>query len=182
MLTAAFENSALPWLDQKGIPLKDDQLKNVSKNWDHLIWEQYLNWHETPLKESQLDPFVYLGMLLKLEQSIFYDESFDDDALKIQITEKLENLTKKQRLILKMIFWEGLSERSIAAMIGQSRSGVRETKKRALLRLSKSLRPPLTNIPLMKAKIISLSSGVNNVQENFTENLINFSEVSKKVS
>jgi len=134
-------NPEKPWFDQNNRPFSDDVLKDVSKNWDAEIWEQYLKWCEKPQYESLIHHRAYNCMTEKLEESVFLSSPIHPDIeKKKKITEMLSCLTYRQKNILEMIYWKQMSEQAIAKQTGISRSGVRELKSRAIRKLKKTFK------------------------------------------
>ncbi|OFZ37678.1 MAG: hypothetical protein A2504_07520 [Bdellovibrionales bacterium RIFOXYD12_FULL_39_22] len=127
-----------PWLDHRGHPICDDELKVICQNWDKDMWEKYLSWLDYPLKESQISPESYDYVAGQMEESIFYlIPDGASDELKEKVRKTLEKLTDKQRMVIHKIFWEGKSERQIAAEMNVNRSVIFEMKKNAFRRISK---------------------------------------------
>ncbi len=130
-----------PWLDERGFPLSDEQLRSVSRSWDEATWNKYLEWHETPRAESLLRPQEYDEACEKLEESVFVDaQSSADDELKTRIGMLLSSLTDQQRRVLEPIFWQGWSERRVAQELKLNHKSVHRLKERALNKISKLLK------------------------------------------
>ncbi len=147
-----------PWLDERGNPLSDEQLKTVAKEWDQNKWDAYLHWFEKPLSESQLHPIEYDRRAEKMEFNCFeFAQSCADDELKRKIQALMKDLPPNQRKIIELVFWGSLSERQIAFDLKISRSTVKKAKKRVLAKLAASFRGMPPTSPIMRGKISSLS-------------------------
>ena len=146
-------NKAKPWLDEFGSLLTSAQLKKHSESWSHEVWEEYLRTIESPLSESQLSPSNFDELAEMQTENIFsFSELCADDDLKAQIKIMLNVLTKKQKRVMEMIYWENKSERQIATILKIHQTSVRDFKRSALKRLSATYCLPLTS-PLMRGKI-----------------------------
>ncbi len=134
----ATPRSKWPWLDHNGVPFNDDQLKILSQYWNQKTWSSYLEWVESPMRESQINHFVFDSMAEQMEESAFVTAAIRDadKELKAEIAGLLHQLTTKQRTVLQMIYWHGISEREIASKLGVSRLSVQAIKKRAFLKIS----------------------------------------------
>ncbi|HLE12954.1 MAG: hypothetical protein A2504_13015 [Bdellovibrionales bacterium RIFOXYD12_FULL_39_22] len=127
-----------PWLDHNGVPFNDDLLKVLSKYWSHETWSDYLQWLETPMRESQIGHHAFDSIAEQMEESAFITAAIReaDQELKAEIAELLNQITIKQKTVLQMSYWHGLSEREIASKFGITRMSVRDIKKRAILKIS----------------------------------------------
>ena len=129
-----------PWLDQNGLPLSDSKLKLASKRWDQKTWEEYLSWFECPLTELLLPASSYNELASRMEESCFSLSTSDErDNIKVCTDELLAELTPKQITVIKMIYWQGKSEREISKHLGISRSTTKVMKKSALARIKKNI-------------------------------------------
>ena len=129
------------------------------------MWERYLESIEVTLSDQQLAPWTYDEMAEKMEFNCFeFSQTDADDDTKNYVAQIMKDLPPQQKKILSMIFWEGRSERFIAAELKVSRSTIKSAKKRALKRLSAQLRhmPPIS--PFMRGEIspVSLEKGAAN--------------------
>lgn len=130
-----------PWLNSNGLPIVDQELKEISKSWNQKTWDDYLTWFESPLKESQIDSRTYDKMADCIEESIFINTpNHANDDIKRYVDYLLELLSPKQCLVLQYIFWHGKSEYELGRHFGVTRSAIRETKQRALERIAKHLK------------------------------------------
>ena len=123
----------MPWKDINGEDLSDENLRTASQNWSQSAWEAYLRNSETPLSESLLTQLLDFE-ITDSSQSEFFERSEQcaPNALKSGVKLYLDQLTPRQRQILRLTFWDNKSEREIAADLKISRSTVKEIKKRVL--------------------------------------------------
>ncbi len=111
------------------------KLRRASKKWNNFKWEEYLKSIEYKPKESFIRP--------KQLESTFYrplwEKSFKTKYRPYipLLKRAMKKLTPKQRKTLKLLFWEGLSERALALKLNLSKSGVRKRKDLAIQRLRK---------------------------------------------
>ncbi len=157
------KNQDKPWLDCKGHVISDEELKAISKDWDQLIWEKYLESLDVTLSDRQPRPCDYDEMAEKMEHTCFeFSQTDADDETKDKITQLFRQLSPQQQKILKMIFWEGRSERFIAQNLRVSRYTIKTLKKRSLKKLSALLKQVSPISPLMRGKEYSLKQGGDN--------------------
>lgn len=157
---------AMPWLNSKGQMLSDKKLKTISRQWDQETWEKYLNYFDGTLSEQQFHPNAYDEMSEKMEKSCWeLTQSDADRDSKSLVNSLFKELSTHQRKILKMIFWDGRSERFVARELKLSRSTVKVIKRRALKRLNALLRSEVSPIsPLMRGKDFSNATGSKNAK------------------
>lgn len=131
-----------PWLDDKGQPLPDEQIKVVCQNWNPQIWEDYLSTIEGKQTELLLDN----PTLIESFSQDDYNKSIsnlvdkkDFPNLKAFFSEVLKRLPSNQHLVLHHIFWENMSIQNIAQEMGASRQSVEATRDRAFKKLSRAL-------------------------------------------
>lgn len=132
-----------PWLCKRGFALPDEQLKLISKTWDHDTWERYLKWIETPRKESLVTHKKFKQLLKNYSLAELHEESELDETLHNLLTYALNSLTPKQLEVITLIFWEGRTLRYIAEQMGIHWTSVRETRDQAL----KKIKNKLSNTP-----------------------------------
>ncbi|MBY0314555.1 MAG: sigma-70 family RNA polymerase sigma factor [Bdellovibrionales bacterium] len=102
-------------------------------------------------------------MAEKMEHTCFeFSQTDADDETKDKITQLFRQLSPQQQKILKMIFWEGRSERFIAQNLRVSRYTIKTLKKRSLKKLSALLKQVSPISPLMRGKEYSLKQGGDN--------------------
>lgn len=126
-------HSKFPWLDKHGFPLEEDELFAVSRSWGQKTWERYLDHFEKPRAEAVLLPRIYDRRASEMEYSIFEDGiNHADEELTEVMSETLNLLNPKYKLILQLFFWEGKSERDIAKQLKIRQQSLHTLKKRAL--------------------------------------------------
>ncbi len=126
--------SQAPWLNKKGQPISDSQLKIISRSWDRDTWEKYLSSLETPGKEILIRPRNYKRLR---ERNHIYENFPGFSITSGKLKNALHRLTKKQQKIIFLFFFEGLSHRKIALRMNISHSCVLKMKHRALKSLKK---------------------------------------------
>ena len=105
-------------------------------------WEQYLQIFETPLKETQVFP----GKFDRLsEKGAMFDKVpcpvSQEQAYAISLI--LEDLPDIQRMILRMTFWDGLTEEQIASVLRIPKRRVNYQKHAAIRNLRQKNSPKL---------------------------------------
>ena len=135
-MTSKQIHQSRPWLSTDGSMLPDEEIKALSKDWSAETWEQFLT--ETVEKESSyqrdLPAFVSPTALDCFSETIWEGSTSDamDDIAKGLRRICRNHLTPRQQHIVRATFWQSLSERQIADLLGVSRSTVRTQKLRAL--------------------------------------------------
>lgn len=119
--------------------LTKKEAKTLSKNWSKNDWEMYLQSIEVGRTELLITPKVYDK--ISTAETVYWNQSCDelDPEVKARLKTAFNKLSGKQKTVLKMIFWEGLSERKVAKKIGVTRNAIVERKKQALQTLRGSL-------------------------------------------
>ena len=115
-------------------------LKAQSKKWTPREWEEYLQTLEVERSEMLVHPRRYER--LKAKNPFLWEKHKKKENLKElskTIKKALNKLTPKQRKVIKMIFWERLSEREIAKKLGRSPSAIHERKVLSLQRLKEEI-------------------------------------------
>ena len=151
-----------PWLDQHGKLYSDGALRTISQHWSTEIWESFLR--ETvdrPLREEPQTP-QQLDRFSKEEICKFWLDLQPKDVSsnqKFMLGNLIRRkLTPRQQQVLRLIYWEGMSERAAAKVLGVDRSTVAASKKRSL----RKLKGLLENTPATPAT----SKGKSNEKEN----------------
>jgi DNA-directed RNA polymerase specialized sigma subunit len=128
-------NPETPWLDVHGRELPDEVLKIESKSWSEKTWAEYLKTIETPISETLTSASCFQAALDSSKGTNEFLATAASRATQGKVLSALQKLTQKQRSIVQMTFWSGMSEREIAASLGISRSSVKTTKKRTLRKM-----------------------------------------------
>lgn len=131
-------NESRPWLTYDGVQRPESQIRVLSSHWSPETWLDYLEWFEASRRESILPPDMYDSLREEQNQSIF--EQFDHDlnqANQDRCESLLSELKPRAASVLRQIFFEGQTERQIAAGLNMTGAGVHQIKTRALSRLKK---------------------------------------------
>ena len=115
---------AKPWLNKDGSLKGDEELKKISKSWSQATWEAYLDSLETKQQESLLDEPGDIENLSEEEYKDFWmlvdKEEEEKERLNRLVRASLDELTHKERKVIRKMFWEDKSERTIASEMGIS--------------------------------------------------------------
>ena len=86
------------------------------------------------------DKMVIVGGVAGLDGSAPHDNSEDPNLRwKIEaLNRAMEELTERQREVITMRFWEGLTQDLVAKRLNISRSGVNQIEQKSIKKLSKS--------------------------------------------
>lgn len=136
-----------PWLDDKGRIFNDKELKEISKDWTPEIWESYLSYIEIPRSESLIQEFRFDS----IAETNHIFESLPETKRNKKIHSAIKKLTKKQKKIIFLFFFEGISTRDIALKMEISHVAVIKIKNRALNSLKEQMEG-VTSLRIMKGK------------------------------
>jgi RNA polymerase sigma factor (sigma-70 family) len=121
-----------PWEDGFGRVLSTARLREVSRDWSEETWQEYL---ET--LEGQPDDFLvdnYDDAIRTYTQEDPEEESLPSTDL-AAITRGIERLQPMEQTVIRSMFWQGMSEREVAELLGTSRRAVMNIKADALKKL-----------------------------------------------
>ena len=128
-------SSKLPSMTKKELR----RLRRVSRHWSKEEWKKYLKTLEKGTSESLIHPKRYEK--LKNRNIFLWEPHKSRYAPYIPLLRRaLKKLTLKQREAIKLIFWEGLSYRSIASKMNLTPSAIVKEKTLAIQRLRKEFR------------------------------------------
>ncbi len=151
---------AKPWLNKKGHKLTDCELKEISKNWDEIMWSSYLDSLDGTLSDRQIHPNEYEYLAERMSVTCWeYSQTDADDDTKKYVGRLLRQLSPQQQKIINMIFWEGRSERYIAEKLNIGRTTVQKAKKRALDKMSVILTDMPSISPLVRGEKFPITKG-----------------------
>lgn len=139
-MTQTSKNTSKPWLDQDGNILSDKELREISKNWSTDTWEQFLletvECQASDYREDLIHPRNYDRRLEEMTESVWQCSTDRSETIG-ELVRRLcrDHLSPKQQYIVRMIFWDGFTERKIADVMNISRSTVVVQKRRALSKI-----------------------------------------------
>ena len=104
-----------------------------------MVWENFLvQTVEKALKEVNENQWAYNQAIEEMECTFWNDGGFDsgDKSLESRVRYKMRiHLTAQQRQILKHYFWDGMSEREVAAKMAITQQQVTTSKRNSLKKL-----------------------------------------------
>lgn len=127
-----------PWLDQRGRSLTIEQLKEISKSWTEKTWSKYLDSLDGSVEGLQLGSSRKLKIKSEyLVKSIFdeYAQVNEPVAIQNKIQAMLSILTERQRKVIELTFFDGLSFEEAAAEMSLSKAVVYRHQLSALKKL-----------------------------------------------
>ena len=115
-------------------------LRKESRKWSKEEWEAYLKTIEHERSETLMSP----KKLNKLQEKnpFLWDSCMHEDRdtdLNLTLKKALNRLTLQQKKVLKLFFWDNLTEDEIGLKMNRSRSTVRNLKAKGLKALRKNL-------------------------------------------
>lgn len=151
---------------KKSPKLPDDEiLRAESRKWSALEWEAHLKTVEVGLSESLSSKAEVLNQ--STASNIFeLSSSACSEELSEIVNLLLTHLSERQVLVLRKIFWDGMSERKIAHEMKVSRQAVYDLKKRALRNLRKHAQGVLATSPIVQANVFLMADKIDDADEN----------------
>ena len=130
-------NSAKPWLDHRGRELPNEQLREISKNWDLKTWKQYGDSLEVQPEGKNLKPGEFRKIEERQTKSFFSvsTETTVSTALTNRVDKALECLSPKQREVIEHIFYNGKSLEGASLEMGVSKGTAQIHKRNGLAKL-----------------------------------------------
>lgn len=113
------------------------KLKTASRKWSPAQWETYLE----SLEHKGSESYIHYSRLENRPYKPLWETSQSKYTHYIPLLKNaMKRLTPKQRKVIRLTYWEGLSERDIAVKLSLSRSGAKKRKTLALQRLRKEFK------------------------------------------
>lgn len=132
------KNTERPWLTSTGVEIDTAELREISKSWSAETWRAYLKWFESGKRERLVQPWIYNKIGDEQTESVFIEFGHDTDPEQQRRCEQLlGHVNQLEAMILRQIFFQGSTEREIAAKFRIAKSSVHDLKNRALLRLKR---------------------------------------------
>ncbi len=146
-----------PWVDVNGDELGTDQIRELSPSWDAETWEAYLTWRESERHESLVAPAHYDELVDAQTENIFSQVHGSSPEMDRKICDELLNtLAPRDAEILRMIYFEGKTERQIALTLDLSRAAIQKIKKLALQRLRARAGAKVRTRRIMRGQVVEL--------------------------
>ncbi len=146
-----------PWVDFNGDELGTDQIRELSRSWDAETWEAYLTWREDERHESLVTPSKYDELVDAQTESIFAQVHGSIPDVDREICEELLNtLSVRDAEILRLIYFEGKTERQIASVLNLSRAAIQKIKKQALQSLRIRAGAKVRTRRIMRGQVVEL--------------------------
>ena len=126
-----------PWLSPSGVAKSTSELKKACRTWDSKTWEDYLAWYQGRRREALVSPSIYTKRGEELTGSIFEGFGQSCSSKTQRLAEQLlRSLPAKDAEVLRLIFFEGRTQREIGAIVRRSQSRVFQIKNSAILGIS----------------------------------------------
>ena len=139
-----------PWMVVDGNVAPTERLMDVAKSWSPEIWEDFLQTTvDKPLRES----LVNHDCGEEVDQSAL--DAYQDMMTQVRhphleslVRVLMKKLTIREQSVLHAIFWDGKSQKEIAAQLRIGRSSVLNYRDRALKKLGAMFMARLAAVPL----------------------------------
>ena len=131
-----------PWTDSRGRKLRDSSLKIRSRSWSPATWEEYLSSLDSPETESLLPNFDRLLHQYGVQNAVDPSESYFESEVNnnsTEIRQAMRKLTRKERRVIRLLYWNGLTDGEIATKLKLAKTTVQATRRRALKKMEKEL-------------------------------------------
>lgn len=151
---------------KKSPKLNDEEILRVeSRTWSAQEWEAHLKTVEVGLSESLSSKAEVVTRGISTNIFELASAACSEELSKI-VSELLAHLSERQALVLRKIFWDGKSERKIAAEMKISRQAVYDLKKRALKNLRMRAQGVLATSPIVQADVFLMADKIDDADEN----------------
>ena len=133
-----------PWLNSKGKMRPDHQIKKLGQGWTASTWEEFLKATvdvEDP-NEDVTDSFPFMDTVIIANSNEFlsYLRNINEySALKTYLGHALKKLGSRQRQIMRMKYWDGLTAEEIQKNLKISQDTIRTSKAVATKKLKEIL-------------------------------------------
>jgi RNA polymerase sigma factor (sigma-70 family) len=133
-----------PWLNSKGKMRSDRQIKKLGQSWSASTWEEFLKATvdvEDP-NEDVTDSFPFMDTVIVANSNEFlsYLRNINEySSLKVYLGHALKKLSSRQRQIMRMKYWDGLTAEEIQTNLRISQDTIRTTKAVATKKLKEIL-------------------------------------------
>ena len=133
------ESTKKPWINDDGSEKTTGEIKKMSKKWTQEDWEEYLSDQESSLRESYLDDPTLYERNLSAENyaGLIFGIAEYSTMGRVAINVTLAQLTKQQNDVLRLTFWEGMTQRGIEKELGITRASVRYALSTGLQKIKK---------------------------------------------
>ena len=129
------------WLNKNGSPKSLDELKEISQNWSIEKWEDYAKSLEACQREDVLENPTQIEQFSNEENAFISMGEITHESyprhyhLKQVMLEEMEQLSRKQRELIELIYQKELNFSQAARVLGVCRSTVIRNHKRLLEKL-----------------------------------------------
>ena len=131
-----------PWLDENGEVYPLDRIKVISRNWDEQTWELYLSENVDVKRKSNQSFIEAFAHHEHQNENCEPCENKEVLELKQKLTRALEDIPEKEKLIIKLIFFENMRIREITKKFNMSKRTVIRLRDKGLSLLRKELSEP----------------------------------------
>ena len=126
-----------PWIDQHGKIFNDRDLIEVSKSWSADAWEAFLQ--ETVERTQSRHEVVTSTYSELCNETAAQYELLPTSSVPVDLCREIDRaiklLPRRNRAVVRGIYWSDLSEREIAVNLKIAQSFVRDLKKRSLKKI-----------------------------------------------
>jgi RNA polymerase sigma factor (sigma-70 family) len=142
------------WLDNRKRELPTEELKEISKSWSLKTWKDYAYSLDHPASGLQLAGRGFKKISSNLSKSIFdiYSQRPACGDLQAFIQGLLGLLSKRERQIIELIFFEGRSTEEVAAKFEVSKSTIQHHKKNAISKLQAAMPVTCDDLSIVRGK------------------------------
>ena len=144
-----------PWLNDDGSIKSTEEIKRICQSWTPQIWNEYLGTLEVAQKEDYtLSPSIMETFSPQESVELMFSMASEEQYpfLKVALKACIEELSPKQREIIRQYYWEQKTIVQIAENLGTSKQAVSKRMKTALSNLKEKLESGLVQRKVMAAK------------------------------
>jgi len=134
----------VPWLDSNGKMRPDHEIEKLGQNWSAATWDEYLKATVDMEKEDDDStvsfPYMDTDTIANGDNLLQYLRNIDEyEGLQDYLEFALKKLTSRERQILRMKYWDELTQIQICQILGIAECTVSTTRRKALKKLKKLL-------------------------------------------
>lgn len=143
-----------PWTDNRKRELPTEELKEISKSWSLKTWQNYADSLDYPVGGLQLSHHAFKKISKKLSVSIFelYAQQPASTELQNFVQALLGILSKRERQIIELIYFEGESTEEVAARFDVSKATIHIHKKNAISKLQAAMPVRSDDLTIVRGK------------------------------
>jgi hypothetical protein len=135
-------SSHFPWLNEDGSRKSDNEISELGQTWSAETWNRYLGEDIGQLDDDEMVFFPHVDTIAIHDGAELLDslkEIDDYQKLRFAVPHAVDELSYKQKIVIKNIFWSNKTIEEVAIDLKMTNTSVRSLKYRAIKRLKEIL-------------------------------------------